>query len=134
LDSIRLFPLDGGLRQHPDVRQWFSQPPSELRLLSKRWFDQWRSCGPDVVELLHDGQPTVCVGNIALGYVDAFRSHVNVGFFLGATLPDPGGLLQGTGRFMRHVKVQPGRSANDAPLSELMTAAYLDLKARLSRQ
>lgn len=64
---IRLFALDGGLRRHPRVAQWFAQPPAELRGLALRWFEEMRSCGPDVMELLHDGQPTVCVANVALG-------------------------------------------------------------------
>lgn len=129
---IRLFALDGGLRRHPRVAQWFAQPPAELRGLALRWFEEMRSCGPDVMELLHDGQPTVCVGNVALGYVATFRDHVNVGFFLGATLPDPAGLLQGTGRFMRHVRLQPGLPTNDAALAELIVTSYTDLKARLA--
>jgi hypothetical protein len=91
-----------------------------------------RSCGPDVVELLHDGHPTACVENVAFGYVNAFRAHVNVGFFLGALLNDPARVLQGTGRFMRHVKVPPGVSANEAALRELIKAAYDDTKARLA--
>lgn len=131
MDGVRLFPLDGGLRQHPHVAQWFAQAPTDLRLLAERWFNEFRSCGPDVVELLHDAQPTACVQGIALGYVAAFRAHVNIGFFLGATLPDPSGLLQGTGRFMRHVKVVPGHSADHAAISALISAAYQDLKARL---
>lgn len=35
-------------------------------------------------------------------------AHVNVGFFRGAELADPDGLLEGSGRFMRHVKLRPG--------------------------
>ena len=64
-----------------------------------------RACGDDVRELLHDGHPTACVGSAAFCYVSAFTAHVNVGFFLGAELPDPAGLLEGTGIFMRHVKL-----------------------------
>ena len=80
----------------------------------------------DVDELLHDRHPTVCVRGIALGYVNAFTSHVNVGFFLGSTLHDPDHLLEGTGKFMRHVKVRPSEQGRDdephrnpAPLCEL---------------
>src|SRR5207245_7959793 len=43
-----------------------------------------------------------------------FHSHVNVGFFHGAALPDPARLLQGTGKFMRHVKLAPGTATNAA--------------------
>jgi hypothetical protein len=56
---------------------------------------------------------------------------VNVGFFHGAALPDPARLLQGAGRFMRHVKLRPGTAANAAALSRLIEAAYSDIKARV---
>jgi hypothetical protein len=54
-----------------------------------------------------------------------------VGFFHGATLPDPARLLQGTGRFMRHVKLRPGASTNAAALSKLIDMAYWDIKSRV---
>ena len=60
-----------------------------------------------------------------------FTSHVNVGFFHGAALPDPARLLQGTGKFMRHVKLRPGTATNAAALSRLIDAAYSDIKARV---
>jgi len=107
-------------------------PPSDLRLVARHWFDQFRACGPDVVELLHDGHPTACVGNVALGYVAAYRAHVNVGFFIGAALADPSDLLQGTGRYMRHVKVRPDRPWDDPALAHLIAVAYKDLKDRLA--
>jgi hypothetical protein len=53
-----------------------------------------------------------------------------VGFFQGAALPDPAGLLQGTGKFMRHVKLKPGTPTNTTALTMLIDAAYSDIKAR----
>jgi hypothetical protein len=41
-----------------------------------------------------------------------FTLQVNVGFFHGGALPDPASLLQGTGKFMRHVKQRPARLEN----------------------
>ncbi len=67
----------------------------------------------------------------AFGYVNAFRAHVNVGFFFGAELDDPAGLLEGTGKRMRHVKLRCGQEANAAALSELIAAAYRDIRSRL---
>lgn len=133
MPEARLFPLDGSLRRHPDVAQWFAAPGSGLRSLALRWFDAFRASGPDVTERMHDGCPTACVGGIALGYVGAYKSHVNVGFFLGATLPDPSGLLQGSGRFMRHVKVRPELPPDEIALDALIAAAYGDIKARLAQ-
>jgi hypothetical protein len=90
-----------------------------------------RRCGADVRELIHDGCPVACVDDAAFGYVNAFKSHVNVGFFYGADLDDPAGLLEGTGKRMRHVKLQPGRPLNGEALVTLIGAAYLDAKTRL---
>ena len=85
-----------------------------MPIFAQRWFDAMRACGDDVRELLHDGHPTACVDGAAFGYVNAFTAHVNVGFFRGAELPDPNRLLEGTGKFMRHVKIRPGRAINEA--------------------
>lgn len=80
-----------------------------LGTLARRWFDVIRVCGEDVRDLLHDGQPTACVADAAFACVDAFSDHVNVGFFHGNELADPTRLLQGAGKFMRHVKLSPRR-------------------------
>ena len=96
MTSVRLFPLEGATTRDAAVARWFAQPPAPLRAEARKWFDVMRACGPDVLELLHDGHPTACVAGIALGYVNAFKDHVNVGFFLGATLADPDALLAAT--------------------------------------
>lgn len=89
-----------------------------------------RSAGPDVTDVLHDDHPTACVDDLAFGYVNVFSRHVNVGFFLGTSLPDPAGLLQGQGRFMRHVKLQGANHVDEHALRELVHAAYRDMAAR----
>ena len=103
----------------------------ELGAIARRWFEIMRACGDDVRELLHDGHPTACVGDAAFAYVNAFRAHVNVGFFRGAEIADPESLLEGTGRFMRHVKLGPERDVDAAALRRLIETAYADMKGRL---
>jgi len=98
------------------------------------WFDVMRDCGDDVRELLHDGHPTACVGDAAFGYVNAFTAHVNVGFFRGAEIADPERLLEGTGKFMRHVKLRPEHDVNAAALTKLIATAYRDMQERLQAQ
>ena len=105
--------------------------PAELRRLARHWFQVMRACGDDVCELLHDGHPTACVGDAAFGYVNAFRAHVNIGFFHGNQLADPTDLLQGTGKFMRHVKLMPGHKIDDVALQKLIRLAYADMQRRL---
>ena len=90
-----------------------------------------RDCGDDARELLHDGHPTACVGDAAFAYVNAFTAHVNVGFFRGAEIADPDGLLEGHGKFMRHVKLRPGHRVDAKALMTLIETAYTDMKGRL---
>jgi hypothetical protein len=103
----------------------------ELGAIAQYWFAVMRGCGDDVRELMHDGYPTACVADAAFAYVGAFRAHVNVGFFRGAELPDPHRLLEGTGKFMRHVKLRPEGDVDSTALSELIRTSYTDMKVRL---
>lgn len=129
----RLFILTGSAKRDPAVEAWLASQPGELGRITRHWFDVVRRCGNDVQEVLHDGHPTACVGGAAFTYINAFKAHANLGFFHGAELSDPTGLLEGTGRFMRHVKIRPGDAADARALSALISVAYTDLKVRLER-
>lgn len=126
----RLFRFPAASRRDPAVDAWFDAHPGELGALARHWFDVIRACGDDVRELLHDLQPTACVSDAAFAYVDVFSAHVNVGFFHGNELADPTALMQGAGKFMRHVKLAPGRGVDDAALRRLITDAYGDIQRR----
>src|ERR1700710_2053898 len=126
-----LFRLDGAVARDPAVDDWLKAHGGELGAIARTWFEVMRGCGDEVRELVHDGCPTACLGDAAFGYVNVFTSHVNVGFFQGSELRDPAGLLQGSGKFMRHVKVRPGLAVNDVALRGLIVAAYADVKARV---
>lgn len=119
-------------RRDPAVGAWLAADTGELAPLARHWFERMRACGPDMRELLHDGCPVACVQDIALGYVNVFAAHANVGFFLGAELDDPAGLLQGTGKRMRHVKLRAGLPLDEAALQRLIEDAYEDIRRRLS--
>jgi len=129
-----LFRLSGAVKRDPAVQHWLTSGPSELRSIAQAWFARIRKCGDDVREVLHDGCPTACVEDAAFAYVNTFKSHVNVGFFSGAQLEDPAGLLVGTGKRMRHVKLTPESEPDTAALSDLIDAAYRDIKVRLAAE
>lgn len=126
----RLFLLPSAVRHSTEVEAWLSAP-DPLRQLARPWFETIRALGPDIRELLHDGCPTACVNDAAFAYVAAFKAHVNIGFFHGAELDDPAGLLEGAGKLMRHVKVVWGKPVDEAALQALIAAAYQDVRARL---
>jgi hypothetical protein len=121
----------GASRRDPAIDAWLSEQPDALRSIAQQWFNAMRGRGNDVRELMHDGCPVACVQDAPFGYVNVFKDHVNIGFYFGAELEDPAGLLEGTGKRMRHVKRKPGDSVDVAALSTLINAAYADIKARL---
>src|SRR4026207_873289 len=103
MSQLMTFPT--AIKRDPAIDIWMQEHSGELGVIAQRWFEVMRACGNDVRELLHDGHPTACVGDAAFAYVNAFKNHVNVGFFRGAEIRDLVGLLERDGRFMRHVKL-----------------------------
>jgi hypothetical protein len=123
--------FSGGVKRDPAVDIWFADRPVEMRSIAQQWFAEMRRCGDDVREMVHDGCPVACVEDAPFGYVNAFKDHVNVGFYQGASLDDPARLLEGSGKRMRHVKLRPGRECDAAALRDLIDAAYEDIRRRL---
>ncbi len=56
------------------------------------------------------------------------------GALRGAELADPASLLEGTGKYMRHVKLRPQSDVDASALIELVDAAYTDMKGRLDAE
>jgi len=129
--KAQLLRFNGAVERDPAIDAWMKDRAGELGAIAHEWFEVMRKCGDEVRELLHDGCPVACLGDAPFGYVDAFTSHVNVGFFHGAALRDPAHLLQGSGKFMRHVKLRPGEATDAAALRELIEAAWADIKGRV---
>jgi hypothetical protein len=131
MNDLLRFP--SAVRRDPRIEAWFSAFADPLRLMTRVWFERRRGCGADVRELLHDGCPVACVEDAPFGYVNAFKVHANVGFYYGAMLPDPAGLLEGEGKRMRHVKLRLGRQPDGEALSDLIAAAYHDIGQRIAQ-
>lgn len=128
----QLFIFDKADQDYAEVDEWLSGEPIALYEIARKWFTVFRECGEDVLEIMHDGMPTACAEKAAFGYVNVFKTHVNVGFFTGAFLEDPENLLEGSGQRMRHVKVFPDQPCNERALVTLIHSAYEDVKERLT--
>jgi len=126
-----LLRFNGVVQRDPAIDAWIKEHRGELGAIAQEWFEVMRKCGDEVREILHDGCPVACLGDAPFAYVNVFTSHVNVGFFQGAALPDPARLLQGAGKCMRHVKLRPGTAIDAASLARLIETAYSDIKARV---
>jgi len=126
--------FDGAQQRDPALRAWLDDPRHSpvLAAIARHWFEVIRDTGDEVLELFHDGNANLCLGDVPFAYVGIFTAHVNVGFFQGASLSDPDRLLLGTGKFMRHVKLKPPVSpATSQALTRLIEAAFIDMKNRV---
>lgn len=126
--------FDGAVARDPAIDAWLEARAGELGDMARRWFEEMRKCGDEVREMVHDGCPVACFGDVPFGYVNVFRSHVNVGFFQGGGLADPARLLEGDGKHMRHVKLRRGTVVNEAALSRLIEMAYADIRSRVENE
>lgn len=92
---------------------------------------------PDAVEVvrLGDRAATYGVGPKKMSeghtYVLPYENWVNLGFYRGVDLPDPHGLLEGTGAKMRHVKVRSLDEAGNPALADLVSAALAERRSAL---
>jgi hypothetical protein len=127
--SEELLRFDGTLKRDPAIDAWLKRHKGELGAMARRWFEVMRGCGDEVREVFHDGCANACLGDVPFGYVNVFTAHVNVGFFYGAALANPAGLLVGSGKRMRHVKV--GVEVDEGALRQLIEVAWADVKRRV---
>ncbi|MGH2363003.1 MAG: DUF1801 domain-containing protein [bacterium] len=58
-----------------------------------------------------------------VAYVYSGQDHVQFGFFRGATLDDPKGLLEGKGRYVRHTKLRAPSDIDERAFAALLRQA-----------
>ena len=125
--------FNGTVELDPAIEAWLAEREGgPLGVLARRWFEVMRGCGDEVREVLHDGCPVACLGDVPFGYVNVFQRHMNVGFFHGASLADPLRMLEGSGKSMRHVKLRAETPVDEEALRALIAAAWEDIQARVS--
>jgi len=66
-------------------------------------------------------------------YIMPHESWVNLGFYQGAVLPDPAGVLEGTGAKLRHIKIRSFDEADRPTIHVLIRAAIDERKRALGR-
>jgi len=90
---------------------------------------------PDSIELIYDaynavatgfgftGRPSECFIHIAV-----YAKWVNLGFHRGSELEDPKGVLQGTGRLVRHIRIADLADLDSPAVQALVRAAISQAK------
>ena len=115
----------------PDLQAYFDRLPQPRRGIAEALRRVVLAAEPGLVESIMWGKPwygkgpglaaTVC-------YISAHTGHVNLGFPRGTSLTDPDGVLEGTGKGMRHVKVR-----DEADVRPALFTRWVREAARLVR-
>ena len=108
--------------------EFLSKHTPEVQALAQRTREIIHEANPEVVETVNPGR-----GNLAYGsgskmgewycYIAPFKSYMNLGFLRGTELPDPEGLLEGTGKLLRHVKIRSIEDVERPGVRALLVAA-----------
>ena len=111
--------------------------PEPMRPVARRLREVILDLDPGAVEVVRLGDRAATYGlgprKMIEGYAYVLpqRTWVNLGFFQGAALADPDGLLEGTGARMRHVRVHTPEEAGATSLRALLEAARAERQAAL---
>lgn len=112
--------------------------PPELAALARSLRALIVELHPDVVEVPRTGEGVAAYGwgekkmSESYAYLAPQRAWVNLGFYHGALLDDPAGIVEGTGARIRHVKVRPG-AVDEGALRSLLVEARLERAVALGR-
>ena len=102
---------------------WFENAPDKHRSALEALRSMILSAAPGVVEELKWGRPYYSTGNGGFCYLHYTKNHSTLGFTKGTSLPDPKKLLEGTGKDMRHVKIESADAMNKPALLQLIKQA-----------
>jgi hypothetical protein len=111
---------------HGSFEDAISETSAQVAEIARRLRQLIIDLYPDVVEVPWPKQRIIGYGvgpkkmSEHFCYIGAHKEHVNLGFYRGANLPDPDGLMEGTGKELRHVKVRDVEEAEQPSLRQLI--------------
>ena len=123
---------------HGSFDEALSGSSSQVEEIARRLKDLIIDVYPDVVEVPWPKQRIIGYGvgpkkmSEHFCYIGVHREHVNLGFYFGADLPDPKGLLEGTGKKLRHIKVREVEEIVQPALHALLQTSLDERKKALN--
>jgi hypothetical protein len=109
------------------AEEFFSDYSPKVEAIALRARDLIFSLLPDATEHVDTGNKVVAYGTGGrmkgmVFYISAHKAHANIGLF-GADLPDPNGIMEGTGKRLRHVKLRSPEDVDRPALRSLLETA-----------
>lgn len=114
------------MRAFANFDEYLAEQTSENQIIIRELRKLVKRVTPSLVETVKWGNGCWMKERQNLAYVYSATDHVQFGFFGGAVLKDPKALLEGSGKYLRHVKVR-----TPADIDEIAFATFLRQAAGL---
>lgn len=111
----------------------------KIRPIARRLREIIIDVDPNTVEVVRLGDRAATYGlgpkkmSEGYAYVMPHKNWVNLGFYQGAVLADPAGILEGSGKKLRHVKVRSVEDAGRPEVRALVEEALVERRQALGR-
>lgn len=113
--------------------------PAETRAIMEFFRSLIAELHEDAIEVARPGERSIGYGigpkkmSETYAYIMPQGEYVNLGFYQGASLSDPSGLLEGTGKALRHVKVRSVLEAKNLTVRALILESIAERKVALTK-
>lgn len=110
----------------------------EIQAIAIRLREVIETVHPDCVEVPRPGEHSAAYGlgekkmSEAYAYIMPQKSYVNLGFFHGVELMDYEGLLEGSGKRLRHIKIYSIAEANSPVIEKIIESALQERKTTIN--
>jgi hypothetical protein len=104
-----------------DVDAYIANLDPSIRKLAEKVRSVTTRALPSALESLKMGIPTYSINGISIAAIADYTHHINLYFFSGAKLSST--LLEGTGKRIRHIKIQDTRDVKKAEFARLLNEA-----------
>ena len=111
------------MARHATVDEYVEALPPDLRDVARAAREAIDAGLPEAESAIKWSHPTWSLGNNPVCYLKAASKHLTFGFWRGASLDDPSGRLQTSGRVMAHVKLRALTDIDPAFFADLLSQA-----------
>jgi hypothetical protein len=114
----------------PELDRFLQAYPEEVTKLFKATRERVLRAARGCNEIIYDAYSAVATGYTftesfqeAFCHIAAYGKYVNLGFNNGAQMKDPGHVLQGSGKFIRHLTIRKIEDLKAAPVAHFIALA-----------
>ena len=113
------------MKQYASFNDYLMDQTSGNRSIIRALRQFVKRIAPKLQETVKWGNGCWVGGNGPVAYVHAETGYVQFGFFYGSLLSDPKGLLEGSGKYVRHIKVRDASDIDSRAFSALLKQAIV---------